>query len=195
MGLLDRIALGKQAKVVNQAMRRLEKKGMTGSPAYQSAQAYLTLLGVKQTDAGPRRFPESYVNKDDRTLRAFEKGISAYYNPSPGGFQTGTVQGYREYYNTVYGTADSRYHLQEHGVSKEEYLDFWEHITESEQGKMYGSKVYIKILNAYSTKYKDRGKYTVNEVVDRIQSSKTFLGALKSVGLSLRDYASMGGFE
>lgn len=193
MSLIDRLELAKQAKVANQQMRRLEKAGCTRSPAYKAAQSYLTALGVKPTASGARRFPESYKSVSEEMLRAYQKGVAGLREPDNAtGFNLGTVSGVRSYYKAVYQAADATYHLQESGIGQEEYLKFWEEMPDKEKQRVYGSRVYIRILRAYSTKYGDSGKYSAAEIAKKVNSANSFLAALDDIGLTAGEYAKFG---
>lgn len=194
MSLIDRIELAKQAKVANQQMRRLEKAGYTNSPAYKSAQAYLTSLGVKPTKGGPRRFPESYKSVDEDMLRAYQKGVAGLREPdNKTGFNLGTVAGFRAYYNAVYEVANKHFNLKEAGVSQEDYYKMWAAMPDKDKDRIYGSRIYIRIISAYNTKYGDRATMSGAEIAKRVNEAGSFFGALKAVGLSVKDYTTFGG--
>ena len=185
----ERLELARAARVANQQMRRLEKAGYTMSPAYKSAQAYLTALGVKPTKSGARRFPEHYNRVSEEDLLAYEKGVRALREPDTrSGLNLGTVAGFRKYISDIFSTADTHYKLTERGVTPQAYYKMWSEMSDKEKDRVYGSEVYIRILKAYSTKYGNIDAQTNRELWEAVNSAGSFFGALKAAGISLSEY-------
>lgn len=185
----ERQDLARAAKVANQQMRRLEKAGYTGSPAYKAAQAYLTAMGVKPTRSGVRRFPESYTRVSEADLLAYEKGVRALREPdTASGLNLGTVQGYRQYFKEIYTAADAKYDLSGSGVSPEAYYKMWSEMPDKEKDRVYGSEVYIRILKAVSSKYGQSDSFNQTEVIKAVNAVGSFFGALKAAGITMQEY-------
>lgn len=186
----ERADVARLAKSVNAQMRKLERAGYTRSPAYKTAQAWLTAMGAKPTKSGGRRFPESYRSVSEDDFLAYQHAIEQM-KEAP----TGTVQGYREYYSEVFEAANRRYNLDGMGVSQDAYFKMWEEMPDKEKDRVYGSDVYIRILKAYSSKYGDAGELTGADIAERVNAAGSFLGALKSVGINMGEYRRYGGLE
>ena len=201
MSTMNRIAVARMAKVANQRMRRLEKAGYTRSPGYKEQQAFLMQMGIAPTPSGARRFPESYKSVSEDELIQYEIRLEKIASASAAAETSGevsahnlyTVQGVRKFYNDVYQTADKRYGLTERGVSQEEWLDMWSSMSDKQRDRVYGSDIYVRIIKAYYSKYRDDAdKMSSEEIAAAINEHRNFMQALSSVGLSMKDYVNAG---
>lgn len=194
MSTLDRIALGRMAKTANQRMRRLEKAGFERSPMYKSQQAFLAQLGIAPTASGARRFPENFRNVPDELLIPYENKLQDMATPDPDtGINLATVQGVKQFYDLVYEGANRRYKLSEKGIGRKAWGDMWSAMSDKTKDRVYGSEVYVRIIKAYYSKYKDPSeRMTDKEIAQTINAHSNFMQALKSVGLSMHDYVQIG---
>ena len=194
IGVTDRILLGRAAKVANQQMRRLEKAGYTRSPAYKQAQASLSMMGVKPTSSGSRRFPENYRAVTEEQYYMFEKAVMEMREyRTPQGYAVGTVKGFRQYYHDIYQAADRRYGLEKAGISAEAWFEYWSQMSDKNSDRVYGSDIYIEILMAYSSKYGDISKETAAEIAGLVNTAGNWYDALSAIGLTEEEFFSYGG--
>lgn len=183
------------AKRANQAMVRLERLGID-SPAYQYAQAALETMGVHKDGKTGRRFNErgvTFYNDYEYQLRIINKFLNA---------KTRTQKGAKQWVEDVWEGGNKAYRLEEHGISKEEWLDFWQSMPSSQKDRSFGSEVIVNMVRAYSMKIEsdkegknerirrkiDNQRLTVEQIAEKIQAAGNIKEAYKSLGLSYKDY-------
>lgn len=166
-------------KAANERMRQLEKKGLN-SPAYQSVQAQLEILGKQTKGNRGRRFSETgkaTYNEAELLNKIIDNFL---YEQS-----TSTVKGAKEYQKDVWESANANNKLSEAGISKDDWLHFWESMPDKKD-RMYGSSQIVAMIRAYSMKnneLEDQDKMSVEEIADEIQNSKNLKSAYKALGL------------
>lgn len=169
-----------KAKAANERMRQLEKQGIN-SPAYQSVQAQLEILGKQTKGNRGRRFSETgkaTYNEAELLNKILDNFL---YEQS-----TSTLKGAREYQKDVWESANANNKLSEAGISKDDWLHFWESMPDKKE-RMYGSSQIVAMMRAYSmknNKLDDQDKMTVEEIADEIQNSKNLKSAYKALGLN-----------
>ena len=175
--------LKKLAKVANQRMRELERRG-TSSPAYESVQATLEAMGVKKGKATGRRFSETgkaTYNQREAMKKALKKFVGA---------KTSKITGIRELQENIWNTADQNNALSAKGITKDQYFDIWKNLPDKKKDRIFGSQVYINIVSAAMKKNgrkKEENRLSVEEIVKAVEASKDYKSALKAVGLSYSD--------
>lgn len=166
-------------KAANERMRQLEKRGIN-SPAYQSLQAQLEILGKQTKGNRGRRFSETgkaTYNEAELLNKILDNFL---YEQS-----TSTVKGARQYQKDVWESANANNKLSQAGISKDDWLHFWESMPDKKD-RMYGSSQIVAMVRAYSiknNKLDDQDKMTVEEIADEIQNSKNLKSAYKALGL------------
>ena len=177
------VELKKLAKVANQRMRELEKRGIS-SPAYESAQATLEAMGVKKGKATGRRFSETgkaTYNQREAMKKALKKFVGA---------TTSKVSGIKEMRENIWNTADQNNALSAKGITKDQYFNIWKNLPDKKKDRIFGSQVYINIVSAAMKKNgrkKEENRLSVEEIVKAVEASKDYKSALKAVGLSYSD--------
>lgn len=167
-------------KAANERMRQLEKRGLN-SPAYQSVQAQLEILGKQTKGNRGRRFSETgkaTYNEAELLNKILDNFL---YEQS-----TSTVKGAKEYQKDVWESANENNKLSEAGISKDDWLHFWESMPDKKE-RLYGSSQIVAMVRAYSmknNKLDDEDKMTVEEIADEIQNSKNLKSAYKALGLN-----------
>lgn len=167
-------------KAANERMRQLEKQGLN-SPAYQSVQAQLEILGKQTKGNRGRRFSETgkaTYNEAELLNKILDNFL---YEQS-----TSTVKGAKEYQKDVWESANENNKLSEAGISKNDWLHFWESMPDKKE-RMYGSSQIVAMMRAYSmknNKLDDQDKMSVEEIADEIQNSKNLKSAYKALGLN-----------
>lgn len=167
-------------KAANERMRQLEKQGLN-SPAYQSVQAQLEILGKQTKGNRGRRFSETgkaTYNEAELLNKILDNFL---YEQS-----TSTVKGAKEYQSDVWKSANENNKLSEAGINKEDWLHFWESMPDKKE-RMYGSSQIVAMVRAYSmknNKLDDQDKMSVEEIADEIQNSKNLKSAYKALGLN-----------
>ena len=193
--------LRKLAKAMNQRMVELEKRGYN-SPAYQSVQARLEALGRTAKTAAGRRFSESgyFANKNEAAqveaiLRRFKEQ------------ETSTLKGYKKYRRDVLKGLQKRYNYKEKGMTDDDMMQFWEAMPDNERDRMYGSDETFMIVSKFliDKRKRQQGKadpmtaeekekmqqldtYTMQEIIDIINSQKSLTNALDALGIDTREY-------
>ena len=166
-------------KAANERMRQLEKRGIK-SPAYQSIQAQLEILGKRTKGDRGRRFSET--GRGTYAERELQKKILNEFLEQ----KTSKVRGAKEYEKDVWETANKNNKLSEAGISRKDWLDFWAAMPDRKD-RLYGSEQIVSIVRAYSMKkgkLKDMDEMSVEEIADEIQASKNLKDAYKKLGLS-----------
>lgn len=173
-------------KAANERMRQLEKSGIQ-SPAYQAVQAKLEILGKSTKGSRGRRFSET-GKATYNEMEILDKILNEFlYEQS-----TSTVKGAKEYMDDVWNTANENNKLSDAGISRKEWLDFWESMPDKKE-RLYGSTQIVAIVRAYSMKngqLEDENKMSMQEIADEIQSSKNLKSAYASLGLSYKEVQS-----
>lgn len=173
-------------KQANQAMLRLERLKIK-SPAYQAAQAKLEVLGRPASADHGRRFSET--GKATYNEYEYQKRILQDFL----GMSTRTQAGAKKWVADVWEGAlqsDKELKLQEAGVTRDQWLDFWSNMPSNHKDRAFGSEVIVKMLRTYTYKNKkktDEQKMTIEEIADAIQSSETVKGAYKKLGITYND--------
>lgn len=172
------------AKAANQAMVRLERLGIK-SPAYDYAQAALAIMGQPTKGERGARFDErgkATYNEYEYMKRVIQKFLKA---------TTRTQKGAREWVENVWQGGNKAYDLEAHGISKEDWLDFWKEMPANQKNRSFGSEVIVYLMRAYSMKNgkkKDEQKMDIKEVAQKIQESKSLKEAYKNLGLTRTQY-------
>jgi len=167
-------------KAANERMRQLEKAGIQ-SPAYQSIQAKLEVLGKATKGDRGRRFSETgraTYNEAELLNKILDEFL---YNE-----KTSTIKGAKEYMDDVWNSANKNNKLSDAGISRQEWLDFWESMPDKKE-RLYGSTQIVAIVRAYSMKngqLEDENKMSMQEIADEIQASKNLKDAYSHLGLS-----------
>ena len=78
------------------------------------------------------------------------------------------------------------------GVSQEQYFELWEALPDDERDRVYYAEYYINVMQAYEMKkkkgdIKNENAYTVQELVDIMDSAKSYKDALSKIGLTISD--------
>ncbi len=213
--------LKRLAKKANRRMRELEASGyQSGSPAYQSVQAHLEMMGRQTKTAAGRRFSESgkYADRNDlsQQLGVINKFLNA---------KTSTRTGYEEYRKKVFETADKTYKLTENNISQSDYEDLLNALPDKESDRAYYLSFYIEAYEAYELqirnipddiedikndpelgskqkklligklKKRQENKYTVEELIDIMENSKNLKDAYKQLGLTQADFDRLAVFK
>lgn len=172
-------------KRANQRMRRLEQADIQ-SPAYKGIQSKLEMMGIKKNETKGRRFSET--GKGTRNEIAQQKAILKEFLEH----KTSTVSGTKKLNDAIWNTANDKFNLSEHGISKEDYLNIWENLPNKTKDRMYGSEVYIDIVKTVTriqNNLEDDQKLSIKEIVDAIEASKNEKEAYKQLGITYKDLA------
>lgn len=166
-------------KAANERMRQLEKAGIN-SPAYQAVQAKLEVLGKSTKGNRGRRFSETgKATYNEKEL--LNKILDEFLN-----FGTSTLTGARQYEREVWESANKNQKLAEAGITRDEWLKFWESMPDKKD-RLYGSSQLVAMVRAYSIKnqeLEDEDKMTMQEIADEIQASKNLKAAYNQLGLT-----------
>lgn len=169
-------------KAANERLRQLEIRGIK-SPAYQAIQAQLEVLGKRPKGERGRRFSETgkgtYSEKEllNRILDEFL------------GQKTSTITGAKEYQRDVWESANKNNQLAQAGISRAEWLEFWENMPDKKD-RLYGSTQIVAMIRAYSMKngeLEDENKMTMQEIAEEIQASKNLKDAYKKIGITYKE--------
>lgn len=207
--------LKRLAKKANRRMRELEAAGYeSGSPAYQSVQAHLEMMGRRTTTAQGRRFSESGKYADRNDLRQ-QLAVINKFLASP----TSTRTGYESYREAVYESADKTFKLKENGISQKDYEDLLNALPDKESDRAYYISYYIEAYEAYELKIKEdvkdiktdpdlgsaqkelliekkmENQYTVSELIDIMENSKNLKDAYSQLGLTQADFDRLAVFK
>ena len=170
-------------KAANERMRQLEKAGIQ-SPAYQAAQAKLEILGKTTKGTRGRRFSET-GKATYNEMEILNKVLDEFLYEQ----KTSTVKGAREYQDEVWNTANENQKLTEAGITRDEWLDFWESMPDRKE-RLYGSAQNVAMMRAYTKKYgklDDENKLSMQEIADIIQGSKSLKNAYSQLGLTYKE--------
>ena len=179
--------LRKLAKAVNQRMLELEKRGMN-SPAYQSIQARLAAMGRPENKKGVRRFSETGKFKNKNEMAQYRAMLERFKEQ-----ETSKLLGYRQYRKRVLEGLQERYDYESMGLSDDDVMAFWEAMPDNERDRIYGSDETFIIVAAYirnvkAGKIQNDNALSMQEIVERINSSKSLTQALQKLGIDMRQY-------
>lgn len=166
-------------KAANERMRQLEKQGIK-SPAYLAVQAKLEILGKQTKGNRGRRFSET--GKATYSEKALLNKILNEFL----GMETSTLKGAKAYADDVWNSANKNNKLAEAGISRNDWLSFWESMPDRKD-RLYGSSQIVAMVRAYSAKngeLEDENKMTMQEIAEEIQASKNLKDAYKKIGLT-----------
>lgn len=167
-------------KAANQRIRELEKRDIK-SPAYQAVQAKLEILGKKTASGKGRRFSET-GKATYSELEIQKKMLRDFLNA-----KTSKVTGAKNYFDNVWNTAEKNLGLTEAGISREQWLDFWDNMPDKKKDRMFYSNQ-VKIFKAFMRKHGeliDEGKLTIADVANEIQEAETLSEVYSNLGISL----------
>lgn len=170
-------------KAANERMRQLEKADIK-SPAYQSIQAKLEVLGKQSKDNRGRRFSETgkaTYNEMEVQMKILDEFLSQ---------GTSKIRGAREYYDTVWESANENNKLSDIGITKEQWFEFWENMPNKKKDRMFGSAQIVNMLQAYvkkGDKLEEENKMSMSEIAEEIQSHTSLKAAYKSLGITQND--------
>lgn len=173
-------------KAANERMRQLEKAGIQ-SPAYQAVQAKLEVLGKQTKGNRGRRFSET-GKATYNEMETLDKILNEFLYES----KTSTLKGAREYQRDVWETANKNNQLAAAGISRDDWLKFWESMPDKKD-RLYGSSQIVAMVRAYSIKngkLEDDDKMTMQEIAEEIQASKNLKDAYKKIGITYKDAQS-----
>lgn len=170
-------------KAANERMRQLEKQNIK-SPAYQSVQAKLEILGRQTKGARGRRFSETgraTYNEMEQLNKILDEFLSQ---------KTSTLRGAKEYYKDVWTEANKNNKLASAGITKNDWFEFFENYGNKKKDRMFYSAS-VKMFKAYMRKnaqLKPENRLTPKQIAEAIQESKTMKEAYKDkLGLSLKE--------
>ena len=170
-------------KAANERMRQLEKAGIN-SPAYQAVQAKLEVLGKQTKGNRGRRFSET-GKATYNEMETLDKILNEFLYES----KTSTLKGAREYQRDVWETANKNNQLAAAGISRDDWLKFWESMPDKKD-RLYGSSQIVAMVRAYSMKngkLEDEDKMSMQEIAEEIQASKNLKDAYKKIGITYKD--------
>ena len=188
-------------KAANERMRQLELAGIK-SPAYQRVQAQLEILGKRTKGDRGRRFSET-GKATYNEMELLDKILNEFLYEN----KTSTLTGAREYMDEVWNSANKNLKLAQAGISREEYLAFWENLP-SKKDRLYGSEQYVAMMRAYTIKQDqldklrnkprieltkkekelvDMDRMSLEEIAAEIEASKDLSSAYKALGLDLKE--------
>ena len=169
-------------KAANERMRQLEKAGIN-SPAYQSVQAQLEILGKRTKGDRGRRFSET-GRATYSEMEVLNRILDAFL-----GQKTSKLVGAKKYEREVWESANKNNKLSDVGITREDWLDFWAAMPDK-KNRMYGSSQYVAMIRAYSKKngqLEDENKMTAQEIADEIAASKNLKKAYEALGLTYKE--------
>ena len=172
-------------KAANERMRQLELRGIK-SPAYLAVQAQLEMLGKRTKGDRGRRFSET-GKATYSEMEVLNKMLDAFL-----GQQTSTIKGAKAYEKDIWETANKNQKLSEAGISKKDWLDFWQSMPDRKE-RLYGSEQIVAIVRSYTIKngkLSDDQKMSVQEIAEEIQNSKDLKSAYKALGLTRQEVSA-----
>lgn len=179
--------LRKLQKQANQRLVRLEQLGIK-SPAYQAVQAELEILGKQKKGDRGRRFAETgkaTYNEYEMQMKILKDFL---YNMS-----TSTTKGAKQWEEDVWTGAlesDKDLKLQETGITKDDWLDFWANMPSNKKDRLLGSELYVQLFRTYTYKNRrlqDNQKMSAEEIAEAIREQKDMKSAKDKLGLSTKD--------
>lgn len=175
-----------KSKAANERMRQLEKRGIK-SPAYQAVQAKLEIIGKQTKGSRGRRFSET-GKATYNEMEILNKILNEFLYED----KTSTVSGAKEYFDDVWNSANKNNQLSEAGISRDEWLNFWESMPDKKD-RLYGSSQIVAMVRAYSmknAKLEDEDKLSMQEIADEIQASKNLKNAYNQLGLTYKEVSA-----
>lgn len=166
-------------KAANERMRQLEKAGIN-SPAYQSIQARLEVLGKQTKGARGRRFSET-GKATYNEMELMNKILDEFL-----GMETSKLAGAKQYERDVWETANKNGKLTQAGITRDDWLEFWQNMPDK-KNRLYGSSQLVAIMRAYKMKegqLEDKDKMTMQEIADEINASKNLKAAYDAIGIT-----------
>ena len=190
-------------KRANQRLVRLEQLGVK-SPAYEAAQARLEIMGKQTKGDRGRRFSETgkaEYNDYEHQMKILREFLD---------METSTQKGAKKWIDDIWETASAPHvrkkdnklidlKLKESGITKEDWLEFWKNMPSKQKDRAFGSEVVVKMMRTYTYKnkqLKDDQKFTMKEIAEAIQESKSVKSAYEKLGITYRDIKkvnSLGG--
>lgn len=177
--------LRKLQKRANQRMVRLEKEGIK-TPAYQAVQAKLEMIGQRKGRAPGRRFKESgkaTYNEYEIQKKILEDFLGA---------KTSTVKQAKDYQSFIYDKSNQLFNLEEIGITKKDWLQFWENMPAKKDDRLLSSDRVITILKAFTFKKGEKtnkglSKRDFKKIVKAVQATDKFKVAYTRLGLTYND--------
>lgn len=172
-------------KAANERMRQLEKNDIK-SPAYQSVQGMLEVLGKQRKGDRGRRFSETgkaTYNEMQLQMKILDNFLNA---------DTSTLTGAREYYDDVWESANANNHLAEAGITREQWFNFWENMPDKKK-RPFGSEQIVRIVQAYSMKngsLEAEGKMSIEDIANEIKNAEDVKSAYTSIGIKPKEFAN-----
>lgn len=175
------------AKRANQRMAELEKINLR-SPAYQSVQAKLEILGRSSVTAKGRRFSETgkaTYNEYMKLKKILEEFLAQ---------KTSTLTGAHKYERAIFDTSEEKYNLDEAGITREQWAEFWQNLPGKHRDRMFSSDRIIAMVKAYNKKngdFEPEEVLTMAEIAEEIQAQSTLKGAYKAIGVTYKEVNAM----
>ena len=178
--------LRKLQKRANQRIVRLEQMGIK-SPAYESVQAKLEILGRQAVGDRGRRFSETgkgTYNEYEHQIKVLKDFLS---------METSTQAGSKKWENDVWQGAlesDKGLMIKEAGITKDQWLEFWKNMPGNHKDRTFGSEIIVKMLRTYTYKNRklsDDQKMSAAEIADAIQAQTKVKDAYKQLGITYKD--------
>ena len=170
-------------KAANERMRQLELAGIK-SPAYQSIQAQLEILGKRTKGERGRRFSET-----GKATYAESEVLNKMLDEFLYGQETSTLTGAKKYMENVWNSANKNNQLAEAGITREEWLKFWENMPDKKD-RLFGSEQYVAMIRAYTIKngsLEDLDKMSIEEITAEIKAAKSLKNAYTRIGLTPKE--------
>lgn len=167
-------------KAANERMRQLEKAGLN-SPAYQAVQAKLEVLGKRTKGDRGRRFSET-GKASYNEMEILNKILDEFLYQH----ETSTLKGAKQYQDDVWQNANENNKLSDAGITREEWLNFWESMPDKKD-RLYGSSQIVAMIRAYSIKnaeLEDDDKMSMSEIAEEIQASRNLKDAYRHLGIT-----------
>ena len=176
-------------KRANQAMVRLERLDFE-SPAYRVVQAQLEILGKQAVGNRGRRFSET-GKATYNEYEAQKKILEEFLN-----LKTRTISGAKDWLSNVWESASQNedLKLKETGVTRDQWLEFWENMPSKHQDRILDSNEYVKILRTYTYKNRkktDEQKMSAREIAEAIQEQGSIKAAREALGLTYKDISKV----
>lgn len=162
----------RMAKAANQRLVTFERAGMY-SPAVLRVKAQLSM-------AGRRRFSETGKAEDQATIDAWKRDLRKFLYEDV----TSTKKGYRQYREAILTKSQELYNYKDAGLSNEDWLKIWESLPDDKAQRMYGSDVYIAIVEEAMKKKGKKKKLDIGKLIADFEAKQDYSAGLKAVGLN-----------
>lgn len=178
-------------KQANQRIVRLEQLGVK-SPAYQAVQAELEILGKQKKGDRGRRFSETgkaTYNEYEMQMKILKDFLL--------NMSTSTVKGAKQWEQDVWEgalTSKKNLKLEETGITKDDWLDFWSNMPSNKKDRLLGSEVYVQLFRTYTYKNRklsDNQKMSAEEIAEAIRDTKNMQAAKSKLGLATKDFKAV----